>query len=260
MEVGAITGYIDAAQVVLYVFWAFFFLLILHLHQEGKREGYPLQNDLTERNPRASVQGFPAVPSPKTFRMSDGTVIQAPDPATADTREHAIRPVAKHPGAAFEPTGNPMVDGVGPASYAERKDIPDAAIDGSPKLKPMRAAGDGWHIAEEDPDIRGWEAVGADGETGGTVADVWVDTGEFIIRYLELDVPGAGHRLLPMTMSVVDAKAKKIRVNSILGSQFVQVPATANPDVVTRLEEDKICGYYGGGTLYATKQRAEPMV
>ena len=47
MEVGAITGYIDAAQIVLYVFWVFFAFLVLHLHQESKREGYPLQNDLT---------------------------------------------------------------------------------------------------------------------------------------------------------------------------------------------------------------------
>jgi photosynthetic reaction center H subunit len=28
---------------------------------------------------------------------------------------------------------------------------------------------------------------------------------------------------------------------------------------VTLLEEDKIMGYYGGGTLYASKSRAEPL-
>jgi len=67
-------------------------------------------------------------------------------------------------------------------------------------------------------------------------------------------------RLLPMTLSRVDAKRRQIKVKSILGGHFVQVPATKNPDVVTRLEEDKICGFYGGGTLYATPSRSEPLL
>ena len=41
MGTGAITGYIDVAQVALYAFWIFFFLLVFHLHREGKREGWP---------------------------------------------------------------------------------------------------------------------------------------------------------------------------------------------------------------------------
>ncbi|NBQ12772.1 MAG: photosynthetic reaction center subunit H, partial [Gammaproteobacteria bacterium] len=43
---GDITGYVDVAQVVLYVFWLFFFVLIFWLHREGKREGYPLESDM----------------------------------------------------------------------------------------------------------------------------------------------------------------------------------------------------------------------
>ncbi|NCV58886.1 MAG: hypothetical protein EBW19_02420, partial [Betaproteobacteria bacterium] len=44
-DVGAITGYIDVAQVVLYLFWIFFFGLVVYLQREGKREGYPLLSD-----------------------------------------------------------------------------------------------------------------------------------------------------------------------------------------------------------------------
>ena len=47
-------------------------------------------------------------------------------------------------------------------------------------------------------------------------------------------------------------------VKSILASQFADVPGIKNPDQITLLEEDKICAYYGGGTLYATPARAEP--
>jgi photosynthetic reaction center H subunit len=35
---------------------------------------------------------------------------------------------------------------------------------------------------------------------------------------------------------------------------------TKRDDQVTLLEEEKIMAYYGGGTLYATPQRQEPLV
>jgi len=37
MGTGAITGYIDVAQIVLYLFWIFFFGLVYYLQMESKR-------------------------------------------------------------------------------------------------------------------------------------------------------------------------------------------------------------------------------
>ncbi|MBC7718062.1 MAG: photosynthetic reaction center subunit H, partial [Pseudorhodobacter sp.] len=37
--IGYITGYLDLPQVLLYLFWAFFFGLIYYLVLEGHREG-----------------------------------------------------------------------------------------------------------------------------------------------------------------------------------------------------------------------------
>ena len=51
-----------------------------------------------------------------------------------------------------------------------------------------------------------------------------------------------------------------MRVNAILGSQFAAVPETVSLDQVTKREEDRIVGYYGAGTLYATPARQEPML
>jgi photosynthetic reaction center H subunit len=51
-----------------------------------------------------------------------------------------------------------------------------------------------------------------------------------------------------------------VRVKSILGHQFASVPGQRNARVVTRLEEEKIFGFYGAGTLYATPQRAESLL
>lgn len=255
MKTGAITGYIDVAQLVLYAFWIFFAGLLIYLRREDKREGYPLESDRS--GGRIHVQGFPAVPSPKTFKMSDGRTIHAPR-ADADLRPIMAKPVSNHLGAPLQPTGNPMLDAVGPAAYAERSNHPDRTFHGEAAIVPMRVA-QGFTVASEDPDPRGWSVVGCDGQSGGTVSDLWVDRAEPQIRYFEVQT-GARRVLLPMTFSKVDASKKRISVNSILGSQFAMVPGTASPDQVTLREEDQITAYYAGGTLYATPARSEPFI
>jgi photosynthetic reaction center H subunit len=66
--------------------------------------------------------------------------------------------------------------------------------------------------------------------------------------------------LLPVTFCDIDFKRKSAKVNALLAAQFVNVPTTKDPDRVTMLEEEKVVGYYGGGTLYATPERAEPLL
>src|SRR3954471_15011990 len=126
MPTGAITGYIDVAQLTLYAFWVFFAGLIYYLHRENKREGYPLES---ERSPHVKVQGFPAMPEPKTYRLADGRVVTAPNPKREAAPQHAV-PHGAHLGAALQPTGNPMLDNVGPGSYAMRADLPDRTAEG----------------------------------------------------------------------------------------------------------------------------------
>ena len=75
MGTGAITAYIDVAQIVLYIFWIFFFWLVVWLVREGKREGYPLQSD---RRDYADIEGWPPLPSPKTYKLADGREFSAP--------------------------------------------------------------------------------------------------------------------------------------------------------------------------------------
>lgn len=258
---GGITDYVDVAQVALYVFWGFFAALVIYLQRESKREGFPLEEDgLLPNATDTTSEGFPAMPKPKEYLFSDGRTKLAPSADNGERRELAIKPTYRWPGTPFDPTGNPMVDGVGPASYAMRADVPDLDPEGRPKLAPMRVA-DGFTVASNDPDPRGWPVVGADGEQAGTVSDLWVDTEEPQIRYVEVDVTGAGRTaLLPIGFTRFDGRLRKVLVNAITAEQFAAVPATANPDQVTRLEEDKIMGYFGGGKLYAKRTRTEPLL
>ena len=163
-----------------------------------------------------------------------------------------------------------MLDGVGPGSWAAREDVPELNIDNIPAIVPLRLA-EGTFLEPRDPDPRGMNVIGADREIAGVVTDVWVDRAEALIRYLEVDVAtGSGGNagdasvkkrvLLPMPFCLVNRQRGRVTVDAILGRQFADVPVTKSPDQVTKLEEDRIVGYFGAGTLYATPLRQEPLL
>jgi photosynthetic reaction center H subunit len=115
-----------------------------------------------------------------------------------------------------------------------------------------------FHVAAgRDP--RGKAVVAGDGEVIGRVVDIMVDIPEQLVRYLVIDVnpEGTGKiRLAPITMTRV--KSDRVTVRSLYSGQFDDIPQTASASVVTKLEEDKIMGWFGGGTMYADPKRAEP--
>jgi photosynthetic reaction center H subunit len=254
-----LTAYLDVPQVVLYAFWIFFACLIFYLRREDKREGYPL---LYEDNGRRSGVGFPSWPGQKSYLLRHGRVATTPSWKN-DRRDVALMPMAPWPGSPYVPTGNPMLDGVGPASYADREDVPELSMDDIPAIVPMRMDTT-ITLEPRDPDPRGMPVIGADREAGGIVRDVWVDRAEMLIRYLEVEVAGIAdrHVLLPMTMARIKIRWGKGRVlvQSVLGRQFADAPVLANADQVTKREEDRIVGYFGGGNLYATAARQEPLL
>jgi len=262
METGSIVGSIDVAQVTLYVFWVFFAALIWYIRREDRREGYPLEHDITGEYDKDPWLWLPAK---KTFNLPHGHgKVQFPD-GERDTRPIAAERMANFAGAPLIPTGNPMIDGVGPAAWAERADIPEVAADGKNLIAPMSDTED-FSIAEGDPDPRGMEVIGCNDGVAGTISDVWVDRAEQVIRYFQVDLAaenGGRTVLLPHNFCTLGKKRgdeRYIRVRSITAAQFADVPGLAAPGQVTLLEEDRIMGYYGGGTLYATPERQEPLL
>jgi len=240
----------DVAQLTLYAFWLFFFGLIWYLHRENKREGYPLTDP---HDPNFRAQGFPAVPDPKTYVLphNQGTRL-----SPRNIEEYELKAEkARTAGFPFEPTGNPMLDGVGPAAWAVRPEIPDLTYEGAPKIVPMRVATD-FVVEHRDPDPRGRPVYGVDDKVGATVKDIWVDRSEPQIRYLELDADGK-RVMMPMNFARVKSNGD-VYAKSVCAHHFADAPTTANPDQITLQEEDKIGAYYAGGYLYALKERTEP--
>lgn len=175
-----------------------------------------------------------------------------------------LEPVDGYNGSAFVPTGDPMVDGVGPASWAERADVPDLTAHGKPKIIPMRVATD-FSIAEGDPDPRGLPVKGCDDVVAGTITDLWVDRAEPQVRYYDVTLANGGRTVLLPVPFVAWPNfglfgLDHVRVKAITAAQFAAVPATKSQSQITLLEEDKICAYYGGGHLYATPDRSQPLL
>jgi photosynthetic reaction center H subunit len=257
MEIGAITGYIDVAQLTLYVFWLFFAGLIYYLHREDKREGYPL---LSDRSPYITVQGFPEIPAPKSFLTQHGPIYapRAEPPQVVNGIASA-----RGLGSPLNPTGDPMLAGMGPGAYAQnRADIPDYTFDDNlPKIVPLRSVPE-FFLAWEDPQILGMAVFGLDGVQAGVVKDAWVDRSEVVIRYVEVALlePAAKSVLMPMNFLSINARARRVSTSFITAAQFANVPVTKSPEVITFLEEEKVMAYYGGGCFYALPARTEPLL
>lgn len=261
MQTGAITGYIDVAQLALYGFWLFFAGLIYYLRREDKREGYPL---VSTRSDHRRLAGFPIAPPPKIFRLQNGAIAMAPRPEVPHRPEaphpgfDAV-PSAAWPGAPMLPSGNAMQSGAGPAAWAARANTPDMTFTQEARVVPLRVAGD-YAIDAESPDPIGMDAVGADGVAGGVVTDVWIDRSEVVIRYVEVTMVSGIAVLVPMPLVRIDAKARRVIVRSVMGAQFAGAPILADQDQVTLWEEDRIAAYFASGQLYAEPNRAEPLL
>ena len=253
---GTIVGRLDFAQVALYLFWLFFAGLVIYLQRENMREGYPLEND---DGTKSLNQGPFPLPSPKTFKLPHGRgEVTVPNNDPVDDREIALIRAAPSAGSPYVPTGDPLADGVGPASWCMRRDAPELDGHGHSKIKPMASLDDYGISAGKDP--RGMPVMSADGEIVGTVTDMWVDVPEQLVRYLEFDMGENGKRLIPIQLANY-YWFKSVKVHSLYAANFAGIPTTKKADEITMLEEEKICAYYCGGKLYADPEaRLEPQV
>ncbi len=241
-------GNFDLASLSIWLFWGFFALLVYYLQTENMREGYPLE--LEDGSPAPNQGPFP-VPAPKTFLLPHGRGSVTVPNGAREAREVALGRTAVSEGFPHAPLGDPMTDGVGPASWAPRRDIPELDGHGHNKIVPMSQAAAFAVSAGRDP--RGLPVQAGDLEVVGRISDMWVDAPEQLVRYLEITLNSGSKKLVPMPM--VKIQADRVRISSLSSDLFEGVPATKSQTEVTLLEEEKISAYYAGGTLYAADKR-----
>ncbi|MCQ0986363.1 photosynthetic reaction center subunit H [Jiella marina] len=245
------TEQLDIPLLLVILFFLFFLGLVYYLRGEDKREGYPLQSDRTVgTGGRMDVVGFPPIPKPKLFKLMHGGETTAP--RAERPRDLNAFPAYEFPGAPIMPSGDPLVDGIGPASYALRRDTPDLTVDGSLKLVPMRNDNQ-YRLEETDPHPVGMTVIARDGLPVGKVVDVWINAHEYFPRYLEIEanVEAGGRRVLaPIAFANIKRGLGEIRFSALTRPQFSRIPSLANPAQITMREEDRINGYFAGGAFY----------
>lgn len=293
---------LDLPLVLVIAFFLFFLGLVYHLHQENKREGYPLVSDRTKRSGgRVKVVGFPPLPKEKTFILPHGRdPVTVPRAEDNDIPANAIGAGSNH-GDPVEPSGDPLSSGMGPASWAARIDEPDRSFDGGPAFRPLRWT-EGYSVVEGDPDPRGMVVLGLDKKPAGNVIDIWIDRSEHHARFLEIALnekvsaaraanddgrpspaapaagsvgdddaaaseareratpPAPGNVLVPIEFVAVNGRAKTVSTSAITAAQFAGIPGRKSDTILTAREENQIRGYMGGGYLWATAKRAEPVI
>jgi photosynthetic reaction center H subunit len=247
---------IDVALLTFWAFVLFFVALVFYLRREDRREGYPLEDSLSGR---LGAPGGPlSAGSPKSFLLPFGHGTATVPSHGREAVDIAARRIERFGGAPYVPTGNPLVDGIGPAAWANRAKRPDLDMEGHPRIVPLSTAA-GYSIAGPDPTMTGWPVIGADGVVAGSIADLWVDKADRLVRYMQLDGVG-GPALVPIMMAKVDRSRRRVVVDALNGAQFAGVPRLEAPTQITLYEEERVQAYFGGGYLYANIDRQEPFL
>ena len=251
-----LTSGIDVALLVFWAFVLFFICLVFYLRREDRREGYPLEDEMTGR--LDTVGGPLHTASDKWFLLpfGHGRVVAGASPR--EPVDIAARRTDRFAGAPYAPTGNPLADGIGPAAWANRAQRPDVDMEGHPRIVPLSKAA-GFTVAAPDPTMLGWPVLGADGVVAGTIDDLWIDRADRLIRYVQLGMDG-GAILAPLMMAKVDRHRRRLVIDALLAHQFAGAPRIAAPDRITLYEEERVQAYFGGGYLYATPARQEPLL
>ena len=184
----------------IWLFWIFFALLVYYLQTENMREGYPLEDD--DGMAKSPNQGLFPLPKDKTFILPHGRgEVTVPSGQRKRPRRSGAGAHLGSPGSPYVPTGDPMIDGVGPAAWAPRRDVPELDGHGHAKIQPMSRLTDFHVSAGRDP--RGKAVVAGDGEVVGRITDMWIDVPEQMVRFLTVDLnpEGTGKtRLIPINV------------------------------------------------------------
>ncbi len=127
-------------------------------------------------------------------------------------------------------------------------------------LEPLRSL-HGYRIAREEPDVRGWQLVGADGAELGVVRDLIVDVDAEQVRYLAVQ-QDTRRVLLPIGFLDIDTRRSQVRAPALDSGDLLQLPAWSGGTVERPQEEavrDALEALFRGPRRYELPDFRPPM-
>ena len=129
--------------------------------------------------------------------------------------------------------------------------MPDETMQGNAQYRLARLEDlDGYHVAEGEPDPRGWDVRAADGRTIGHVDSLIADTGSMKVRYLDvaldkdaLDLTEDRHVLIPIGGATLAEKEDVVGLPSLQSSRVAQLPAYRHAGI-SREDEHRLMGQF----------------
>lgn len=112
-------------------------------------------------------------------------------------------------------------------------------------LQRMKEVESDYKVADDDPDVRGWDVIGMNGERLGEVDELIVDTSAMKVRYLEVDIDNTlldkdnNHILIPIGSASLDRENKNVMVTTLDSRSVSNYPAY-NGEAISRDYEHKL--------------------
>jgi uncharacterized protein (TIGR02271 family) len=109
---------------------------------------------------------------------------------------------------------------------------------------------DDYEVADNDPDVRGWDVISADGRKVGEVEDLVVDTGAMKVRYLDVEVDKEYRAddnrriLIPVGHARLHEKEDHVHINQLSSQDLRTYPAHTGR--IDRSYEDTVHSRFGG--------------
>lgn len=131
-----------------------------------------------------------------------------------------------------------------PRIYGDPEQMPPPSnVPGDARIIPLKEARD-FRLGKGEPDIRGWNVFGADGERVGTVAELLVDPAALKIRYLDVDVhedlftlKEDRHVLIPLEQVELRDRGNDVWIRHLPAEAVARMPAYGGGAVDPGMEE-----------------------
>lgn len=99
-----------------------------------------------------------------------------------------------------------------------------------------------YKVADEDPDVRGWDVKGADGARIGSVDNLLVDSAARKVRYLDIDLDedlidrDDRHILVPIGYARLDENDDDVFVGALTATRLEEIPAYRHEPITREYE------------------------